>query len=163
MSKSKRQQTKLESTGAEYLVIGHLLIERIQAFKSPENNPSYDVIATSPELGSSIRIQVKSRWATNFDGGFPIKNFDNEFVVLAALNRGIRWRKKLRSDQGGKGEPIFYVLPTKLCKKYKRASGIFGWKVFLKDIPNFKNYQSNWELINQALGMKAPEQGHARE
>ena len=82
MGKRTRQKTNLESTGAEYLVIGHLLIERIQAFKSPENNPQYDVIATNPEAGASVRIQVKSRWATNFDRGFPIKNFNSEFVVL---------------------------------------------------------------------------------
>ncbi len=31
-----------------------------------------DIIATNPEKNRSCRIQVKSRYATDFDGGFPI-------------------------------------------------------------------------------------------
>ena len=157
MSKHSRQQTKLESTGAEYLVIGHLLLERIQAFKSPENNPGYDVIATNPEAGSSVRIQVKSRWATDFDGGFPIKNFNSEFVVFVALNRGFSFKKKTRRPEDGKRAPVFYVLPTKLCKKYRRPTSTWS-KLFLRHIPDVDSYLSNWNLIRKALGMKVPEE-----
>lgn len=155
MSKNKRQQTKLESTGAEYLVIGRLLIEGIQAFKSPENNPDYDVIATYPEGGASVRIQVKSRWATDFDGGFPINNFNNEFVVFVALNRGFRFKKKGKRTEDGKREPVFYVLPTKLSKKYRSPASTWN-KLFLRSIPEVDSYQSNWDLVRKALGMKEP-------
>ncbi len=95
-----RLDTKLESEGAEFLVLGHLLIEGIQAYKSYVNYPGYDLIATNPDTNKSCRIQVKSRWATDFDGGFPIKNFDCDFVVFAALNRGYRYRKKKRTESG---------------------------------------------------------------
>jgi len=85
-----RLDSSLESAGAEFLVLGHLLIAGIQAFKAYTNFPGYDIIATHPETNRSCRIQVKSRWATDFDGGFPIRNFDCDFIVFVALNRGFR-------------------------------------------------------------------------
>lgn len=150
MPQKIRQRTHLESTGAEYLVIANLLLQRIQAFKSPENKPGYDVIATDPEWGTSVRIQVKSRWATDFDGGFPIKNFNNEFVVFVALNRGFRYRKQTSRPDAGKRDPVIYVLPKNVCKKYQRPDSTWG-KLFLRDIPNVEVYRSNWELIRKAL------------
>jgi hypothetical protein len=41
-----------------------------------------------------LRIQVKSRWATDFDGGVPVKNLDCDFVVFVALNRAYRYRRR---------------------------------------------------------------------
>ena len=95
MNKKKRtrRDTKLESEGAEFLVLGRLLLQRITAFKTYTNFPGYDLIATSAEKNTSARIQVKSRYNTNWDG-FIIKNFDCEFVVFVALNRGYPRPKK---------------------------------------------------------------------
>lgn len=70
-----RLDTSLESSGAEFLVLGHLLVEGIQAFKAYTNFPGYDLIATAPEQNRSCWVQVKSRWATDFDGGFPNQEF----------------------------------------------------------------------------------------
>jgi hypothetical protein len=64
-----RLDTSLESAGAEFLVLGHLLVEGIQAFKAYTNFPDYDIIATHAEKNRSCCIQVKSRWMTDFDGG----------------------------------------------------------------------------------------------
>ncbi|MBZ0201399.1 MAG: hypothetical protein K8I03_00120 [Ignavibacteria bacterium] len=142
-----RQNTRLESTGAEYLVLGYLLREGVQSFKSPENNPGYDLIATNPERNLSCRIQVKSRWGSDYDGGFPIKNFNSEFVVFVALNCGYSFSKK--GKEGGKKEPDIYVFPTSICKKYARTD---AWgKLFFRKIPQYDKYKNNWELIIKHL------------
>ena len=44
MKKFKRLNTKLEATGAEFLVLGQLLIRGMQAYKSYVNHPGYDLI-----------------------------------------------------------------------------------------------------------------------
>ena len=69
---SKRRDTKLESEGAEFLVLGNLLLNRISAFKAYVDFPGYDLIATNPETHRSARIQVKSRWQSDWNG-FIIK------------------------------------------------------------------------------------------
>ena len=80
INKRSRRDTKLESEGAEFLVLGRLLLEKITACKTYTNFPGYDLIATSAENNTSARIQVKSRYQTNWDG-FIINNLDCEFVV----------------------------------------------------------------------------------
>ena len=88
-----RLDTRLESEGAEFLVLGQLLIHRIPAYKTYTNMPGYDLVATNPEKNTSARIQVKSRWNTGAID-FPIKNFDCEFVVAVFLNRGSKYGRK---------------------------------------------------------------------
>jgi hypothetical protein len=83
MSETKsRLDTSLESAGAEFLVLGSLLVEGVEAHKLYTNFPGYDIMAVDPKKNTSCKIQVKSRWATDFDGGFPICNFDCDFVVF---------------------------------------------------------------------------------
>lgn len=48
-----RLNTQLQATGAEFLVLGNLLIQGIQAYKAYTNNPGYDVIAVNPEQNIS--------------------------------------------------------------------------------------------------------------
>ncbi len=74
MEKQKRLDTKLESAGAEFLVLGQLLIQKIPAYKTYQNFPGYDLVVVNPEHNTSAKIQVKSRYQTDYDG-FPIKNF----------------------------------------------------------------------------------------
>ena len=38
------QNTRLEATGAEFLVLGHLLVEGIEADKTYANMPGYDIL-----------------------------------------------------------------------------------------------------------------------
>ena len=64
MASNKRQDTKLESEGAEFMVLGMLLIEGIHCFKAYTNFAGYDLVAANPASGKTARIQVKSRWAT---------------------------------------------------------------------------------------------------
>lgn len=94
----KRKDIKLEAEGAEFLVLGHFLLNRNFAFKAYVNFPGYDLITADAENNSSTRIQVKSRYQTNWDG-FIINNFDCDFVVLEALNRGYTKPRK-NGDEG---------------------------------------------------------------
>lgn len=139
-----RQNTQLESAGAEFLVLGHLLIESIPAFKSYTNMKGYDLVATNADKNRSVRIQVKSRWRTNAEG-FIINNFDCDFVVIALLNRG---------SKDGKGEPRppeYFVVPVKVARALPRTQ---GWgKVSFSKFPKLHLYRERWDLIRSALHM----------
>ena len=147
--KMKKLDTRLESEGAEFLVLGQLLIHKIASYKTYTNMPGYDIVATNAEHNSSARIQVKSRWRTGATG-FPISNFDCEFVVAAFLNRG--------SKDGKKDvlAPEYFVIPVEAILELPRSE---QWnKVDLKRLPNRENYRENWELIAEFLRVpKAPE------
>lgn len=145
-----RLDTSLESSGAEFLVLGNLLIEGIQAFKTYTNFPGYDLIATNAEKNTSCRVQVKSRWATDFDGGFPIKNFDCDFVVLVALNRGYRYRRRKTATETGRRNPDFYVFPTEVVRAARDPDSSWN-KAFLKRIKEPEQYLSNWGLMREFL------------
>jgi len=88
-----RLDTRLEAEGAEFLALGQLLLHKIASYKTYTNMPGYDLVATNPESNKSAMVQVKSRWRTGANG-FPIKNFDCDFVVVVLLNRGSKDGKK---------------------------------------------------------------------
>lgn len=52
-SKPKRQNTKLESEGAEFLVLANLLIGGIESYKTYINYPGYDLVAINPQSKKS--------------------------------------------------------------------------------------------------------------
>jgi hypothetical protein len=138
-----RQDTSLESVGAEFLVLGHLLIERIPAYKACTNMPGYDLIALSPEQHRSARIQVKNRWSTK-SYSFIIRGFDCDFILVAKLNRG-------RKD--GRGlvvAPEFYVLPVGVVQEASRDKG-WGKVRFGHILPTMESYKGRWELIREFL------------
>jgi hypothetical protein len=60
MTEKQRLDTKLEAEAAEFFVLGHLLLERILAFKAYVNFPGYDLIATDADSNTSARLQVKN-------------------------------------------------------------------------------------------------------
>lgn len=140
-----RQDTKLESEGAEFLVLGQLLIRRIASYKTYTNMPGYDLVATYPEGNTSARIQVKSRWRTGAPG-FLISNFACDFVVAVRLNRG-------KKDGTGKVlDPEYFVFPVDIVKAARRDK---GWrKVFFSKIPDCENYRERWDLIADFLNNK---------
>ncbi len=141
----KRQDTRLEAEGAEFLVCAHLLIEGIPAYKTYTQMPGYDLIAVNPEAGTSARIQVKSRWASDSDHGFPLKNLDADFVVFVLLNRGNRYRTKEIIKQA----PEMFVFPINVVAEVRRDD---GWKkVMTRKIPDRDSYRENWEIIRSFL------------
>src|SRR6266700_247866 len=115
------RNTRLEAEGAEFLVLGSLLAEGIPAWKAYTNLPGYDLLAGNIARQRICRIQVKSRFATGASG-FPISNFDCDFV---RLNRGSRSHLRLsktgrqpRADlDDGRLPPEIYVLPKRLVKR----------------------------------------------
>jgi len=147
MTEKTRRDTKLESDAAEFLVLGRLLLERIPTYKSYVNYPGYDLIATNPDKNTSARIQVKSRYRTDWDG-FIINNLKCDFVVFVALNRGFA-RPKRSGDMGVK-EPEFYVLPIAYVKRVRDPRNEWG-KIVRNRLKGIERYQNRWELIRDFL------------
>ncbi len=151
--KKKRQDTKLESEGAEFLVLGHLLVEGIACYKAYVNYPGFDLTAIDHTTNKSARIQVKSRWAIDSWGMFMIKHFDCDFVVYVALNRGMRYNKAKQSTSKTIKEVEFYIFPVAVVKAAQRDADKKMPFVRIKSIPNYEDYKSNWRLVSKFLGV----------
>jgi len=149
---SKRKNTKLEAEGAEFLVLGHLLLNRISAFKAYVNFPGYDLIAADAENNTSARIQVKSRYQTNWDG-FIIKNFDCDFVVLVTLNRG--YSKPKKNGEKGIKDPDFYIMPVSYVLEVRDPDNDWG-KIVKSRLIGIDQYEDRWDLITDFLSRKKP-------
>ncbi len=142
---SDKLHTHLYAAGAEFLVIGQLLVIGIECYKAYTNYPGYDLVAVCPDQNKSARIQVKSRWATNRAGHFSIKNLDCDFVVHVSLNRGIRKRKETIDETTQ--EPDFYVFPASIIKKHRSPTD----KINLNNIHDYNQYKNRWDLIEKML------------
>lgn len=163
-AKSAFTRYPVVSLGAEYLVMGYLMRRNILAYKAPPNNEGYDIICIHPEprrVTRQVRIQVKSRLATDHDGGFPVKEkafaaFD--YVVVAYLNVGFFFSKQKRHGTvAGAKEPDFYTLPVDFISKHHDSSS--SWqKVRLRgvDISAYRN-ELGFEQIARDLEIPYPE------
>jgi hypothetical protein len=152
------------SLAAEYLVMGHLMRRNILAYKAPPNNEGYDIICIHPNPRKKvkpIRIQVKSRLASDSDRGFPVKKgsfkaFD--YVVVVFLNVGFFFDKAKRNAcRTGAKDPEFYTFPLAFIKKHHDDTT--SWeKVLMRglDIEQYKN-QDGFEQIARALHVPYPE------
>ncbi len=130
-----RQNTRLEAQGAEFLVLGQLLVAGIPAYKMYVNTPGYDVLAVSPDAKRVARVSVKSRWSASARGVL-INNFDSDFVVIVKLNKGAP-------------EPVpveYFVIPTEHLSTLKRSAPPWG-KLNFSTIPNFRSYINGWHRI----------------
>ncbi len=170
MAKQKSEFLRLPvvSAGAEFLVMGYLMRRNILTYKAPPNNEGYDLICIHPnprhqpkkgEL-AQVRVQVKSRYATDCDRGFPVKEasldaFD--FLVIAFLNIG----KFFGRNDGGTGErePEFYTLSNDFIREHHDVSSTWQ-KVKLRtlqqEIEPFKN-EAGFELNAKRLGISRPQ------
>ncbi len=151
IKKTERKNTRLESEGAEFLVLGNLLILGVPTYKTYTNMPGYDLVATNPEKNKSVRIQVKSRYQTNWDG-FIIKNLDADFVVLVTLNRGIPGSSNKRVGIDIK-EPDFYIFPIEYVLEIRDKENSWG-KITKARMIEFEHYRNKWDLIEMKLELK---------
>lgn len=147
-----RLDTSLEANGAEFLVLGQLLLRKVVAYKAYMNFPGYDLLAVNPSQHRVCRIQVKSRIHSGA-AGFPLKNFDCEFLIFTALNRGKPSKNAESTVAVPPSEPEFYVFPIDVLKQVHR-DGNFP-KVLLKDIPDPTSYLNRWDLILDYLTLSA--------
>ncbi len=155
------------SAGAEHLVMGYLMRRNILTYKAPPNNEGYDLICIHPDPRhkrkrgelSKVLVQVKSRYATDCDRGFPVKeaSFDAfDFLIIAFLNIG----KFYGRNDGSTGllEPEFYTLPAAFVREHHDATSTWQ-KVKLRtlqvEIEPFKN-GAGFELIAEKLGVARP-------
>src|SRR5579875_3022964 len=110
MPKREFLRLPVVSASAEYLVMGYLMRRNILTYKAPPNNEGYDLICIHPDphrVTRQIRVQVKSRYSTDCDRGFPVKEktftaFD--FLVAAFLNVG-NFRTGTKDAVEGRREP----------------------------------------------------------
>ena len=157
------------SHGAEFLVMGHLMRRNILAYKAPPNNEGYDVICIHPnprERRRQIRVQVKSRLATDCDRGFPVKRrtFDAfDYLIVAFLNGGYFYGKARRNAcRDGACEPEFYTFPVSFIRQHHDAKS--SWeKVRTRglEIDRFKN-ERGFEQIARDLRIEYPEGTRSR-
>ena len=155
------------SAGAEYLVMGYLMRRNILTYKAPANNEGYDLICIHPDPRhilnerevAQVRVQVKSRYATDCDRGFPVKEasfgaFD--FLIVVFLNIGKFYGKNDGSD--GASEPEFYTLPNAFIRQHHQASSTWQ-KVRLRNLEKeIEPYRGDkgFEQIAQSLGIPKP-------
>jgi hypothetical protein len=152
------------SLGAEHLVMGHLMRRNILAYKAPPNNEGYDLICIHPDprkSGPQIRIQVKSRLATDCDRGFPVKarTFETfNYLVVVFLNVGYFLSKRRgRAAREGTQPPEFYTFPVDFIRKHHNATS--SWeKVRTRglDISAYRD-ELGFEQVATDLGIPYPE------
>src|SRR6266403_1902649 len=94
MQKREFLRLPVVSASAEFLVMGYLMRRNILAYKAPPNNEGYDLICIHPDPrhnpqgdeAAQVRVQVKSRYATDCDRGFPVKEVSLDafdFLIVA--------------------------------------------------------------------------------
>lgn len=151
------------SHSAEYLVMGHLMRRNILAYKAPPNHEGYDLICIHPDprvAGSKMRIQVKSRLATDCDRGFPVKERSFEafdYLIVAFLNVGyFLGRAKAHETREGAREPEFYTFPVEFIRlHHNRASSWEKVRTRGLNIECYKN-ELGFELIAKDLDIPYP-------
>jgi hypothetical protein len=142
--------------------MGHLMRRNILAYKAPPNNEGYDLICMHPNPKKArevLRIQVKSRYQTDSDRAFPVKEktFDAfDYLVVVFLNVGYFYGGQ--PGVIGRQPAEFYTLPNSFVRKHhkKVASGFDRVHTSRLNLLRFKD-ELGFELIAQDLGVPYPE------
>lgn len=147
--------------GAEHLVLGYLMRRNILSYKAPPNNEGYDLICIHPDprrATKQVRVQVKSRYATDSNRGVPLKGktldaFD--YLVLVFQNVGYYYTKK--SVRDGLQPVELYTLSADFVRRHHARLGksleIFGTKSL--DLTPYRD-EAGFEQIADELGIPYP-------
>ena len=148
------------SHGAEFLVQGYLMRRNILTYKAPPNNEGYDLICIHPDpnkITRQIRVQVKSRYASDCDRSFPVKAssfaaFD--FLIAVFLNIGNFHRRIDRASN--LDVPEIFTFPLSFIKHHHDATS--SWEKVLLGKLNIEEYKNErgFELIARALKIDYP-------
>lgn len=159
------------SAGAEHLVMGMLMRRNILTYKAAPGSEGYDLICIHPDprhrperrQKAQVRVQVKSRCASDCDRGFPVKErildaFD--FLVVAFLNIGKFFGR--HDGSAGAVPPESYTLPAAFIRDHHDASNVWQ-RVRLRgledEIAAFAG-DAGFEQIARALGVERPRKDH---
>lgn len=155
------------TAGAEYLVMGSLMRRNILTYKAPPGNEGYDLICIHPDPRHAprkvekpqVRVQVKSRYQSDCDRGFPVKEVSLDafdFLVVVFLNIGSFYHGRDGSD-GIKPVECFTFSKDFIRDRHDPR---YSWeKVNLRGIADeiapFQD-EAGFEQIAQALGIPKP-------
>ena len=161
MGNSDARRLPVVSLGAEHLAIGYLMRRNILAYKAPPHNEGYDLICIHPDprrVTKQILVQVKSRYQTDCDRAFPVKeqSFDAfDYLIIVFLNIGFFYSNK--PVFSGFEDPELYTLPRNWIRSHHKITKS-GWqKVHTRgeDLDEFKN-EKGIELIARDLEIDYP-------
>ena len=153
-----RKDTTLPSSGAEFLVLGELLIREIESHKSYGNQKAYDIVSVNSKNNKSARIQVKCK---NFktDYGFWLNEKEKLCDFYVFVHTGIYKYVKRKSDgkrisqliENNPSKPRFFIMDFKKTQEYKRTDkdGTDYLRI-LKDTP-YEKFEDNWMQIKKFL------------
>jgi len=160
----KFQRLPVVSLSAEYLAMGYLMRRNILAYKAPPNNEGYDIVCIRPDptqVTRQVRVQVKSRYATDSDRGFPVKEksfgaFD--YLIVAFLNLGYYLQMaKHHPTRDGERDPELFTLPVEFIRQHHRKEG--SWEKVLTRGLDLQAYAGakGIDQIATDLGIPYPE------
>lgn len=138
--------TTLEAAGAEHLVIGQLLIRGRQAFRAQANQLGYDIVVVDPDRARSIKVQVKSRAASDA-GGFTVSHWDFDLLVMVRLNLGDK--AALKSGEGSTPQPEFHAIVREKLATFEARGSV---KFRLNAIPPCLD---DWSAVDEAFDRAA--------
>jgi len=146
----KKFNTKLFSSGAEFLILSKLLLARIETYKAYENQEGYDLISINDKENLSAKIQVKSK---NFkgDSSFYLNKNDkikSDFYVFAQTNSLTRDYKVIPDSEN---KPNLYVLDFDTVQRLQKIDKKGTPYLLLSSIPNKENHLEDWSIIRKFL------------
>ena len=150
------------SLAAEHLAIGLLMRRNIMAYKAPPNNQGYALVCIHPDPSNSnervVHVQVKSRYQTDSDRAFPIKDktFGSfEYLMIVFLNIGYFYSKS--GKDGGDQSLEVFTIPKAIIESnhYAPKSGFQKVRTKGMDIECFRG-GLGIEQIAKDLGVSYP-------
>ena len=150
----KKKDTKLVSTGAEFIVLGKLLLNEIQTYKTYVNFEGYDLVSVNPTINKSCKIQVKSKNLKN-DSSFYLNSVEKnkpDFYVFCQTNTYKYVNKIAVLINDSKLKPRFFVMDYDSVQRFKSTDkkGQDYIKI-ISSVPNFQSYEDNWKSIKDFL------------